>query len=395
MRKARRSREKPAPRRVAVTPPAPRRRSGSRSRFEQLLRVDLAAAALDALEQLALDGGDLLDLFAEAIGVAELLPRGLEREGDGRVGGPAQVVRGDRAQRLEGGLGEEGTEGARVFALPALELEEEGGGEDELDAVLHLASEDHAAGEQGLEADRERGHLERAARLGDAVEQLAARGREPRGVAHVGETHQRARRLRRGVDALARVDPDPHAGDERVQLGLRERAQDDVEPPRRRLDAFALVLTAARRRDPLPGRGRSPLGCVSRSVVDHAHSPVGPAHSRVKRLSNGVGEATNLAPARARKHAKVPYGHRGRAGHRRTDTGSAHAPAPRGLAAWAPAPLRPGDHGGTRPQADERVARGAGAAFCSRVCAGTGNGPVSPGPRALPLSGADFTSSLE
>lgn len=181
--------------------------------IEQLLGVDLAAAALDVLQELALDGGHLLDLLAQALGVAELLPRGLEREGDGGVGRAAEVVGGDGAQRLEGGLREEGAEGARVLALPALELEEEGGREDELDPVLDLAPEDHAAGEQRLEPHRERGHLERAARLGDAVEQLAAGRREPRGVAHVGDAHQRARGLGGRVDALAGIDPDPHAAD--------------------------------------------------------------------------------------------------------------------------------------------------------------------------------------
>ena len=54
---------------------------------EQLLGVDLAAAALDVLEQLALDGGHLLDLGAQVGGVAELLPGGLEREGDGGFAG--------------------------------------------------------------------------------------------------------------------------------------------------------------------------------------------------------------------------------------------------------------------------------------------------------------------
>ena len=120
--------------------------------IEQLLSVDLAAAALDVLQQLALDRGHLVDLLAQALGIAELLPCGLEREGDGRVGRAAEVVRRDRAQRLEGRLGEEGAQGPRILTLPALELEEEGRGEDELDPVLDLAPEDHARGRAAARA---------------------------------------------------------------------------------------------------------------------------------------------------------------------------------------------------------------------------------------------------
>src|SRR6185437_2676267 len=95
--------------------------------IEQLLGVDLAPAALDALQELALDGGYLVDLRAELGRIAELLPRGLEGEGDGRVRRAAEVVRGHGAQGLERSLGEQGPEGARVLTLPAIELQEEGG----------------------------------------------------------------------------------------------------------------------------------------------------------------------------------------------------------------------------------------------------------------------------
>ena len=182
-------------------------------------------------------------------------------------------MRGDALKRLERGLGEEGAEGARILPLPALQLEEERGGQDELDPGIDLAAEDDAAGQERLEPGRQRGNVERAARLGDTVEQLAARGGEARGVAHVRDADERARGLGGVVDALARVDTDAHSPDERMELGLREGAEDHVETT-----GEGVVVTAARRlgraaagngrhRDPLPRCGRS------ESVVGHAHFP--------------------------------------------------------------------------------------------------------------------------
>src|SRR6185503_21251773 len=115
-----------------------------------------------------------LDLLPEAIGVAHHLPRALEGEGDGRRGRAAQIVRGDGAHGLERRLGQEGPERTRILAFPALELEEEGGGKDQLDSLLDLAPKDHAPVEERLEAGRERRDQERAAGLGDAVKELTA-----------------------------------------------------------------------------------------------------------------------------------------------------------------------------------------------------------------------------
>ena len=66
MRKARRSSEKPAPRRVAVMPAGAAQAHRLALEIEQLLRVDLAADGLDRLEQPPLERGELLDLVREA-----------------------------------------------------------------------------------------------------------------------------------------------------------------------------------------------------------------------------------------------------------------------------------------------------------------------------------------
>jgi len=64
------------------------------------------------------------------------------------------------------------------------------------------------------------------------VEELDGGGVEARGIAEVGERHERARQLRRPIDALGRVDADPEPGDQRVELTRWERAEDLDETTR-------------------------------------------------------------------------------------------------------------------------------------------------------------------
>src|SRR5262249_54012231 len=67
---------------------APRRRRSRRGpqtkrlafELEELFGVDLAAELLDALEDSPLRRRELVDLFGELLGIAERLPRRLERE---------------------------------------------------------------------------------------------------------------------------------------------------------------------------------------------------------------------------------------------------------------------------------------------------------------------------
>ncbi len=215
----------------------PRRRAHpQRLSFElqELLGICLAPFALHRLQHAPLGAGQLLDLLGQLRGIAEHLPRGLERERDGGRRGAAEVVRGDRAHGLERRLREERADAAWVLPLPRAELHEIRRRQDELDGRLLLvpslpfaaAREHEPAGEERLERRRDRRDEERPARLGDAVKQLDARGREARRIARLGERHEETRDLRRGVEALGRIDPDAEPRDERVQLGRRKRTED-------------------------------------------------------------------------------------------------------------------------------------------------------------------------
>ena len=197
--------------------------------LEELLRVRFAPFVRDRLEHAPLRAGELLDLLPQLLRIAQDLPGRLERERDGRRRRPAEVVRRDRAHRLERRLREERANAARVFPLPRPQLNEVGRREHELDArfvgLVAAAREDEPAREERLERRRNRGHEERPARLRDAVEKLDARGRKARRIARLRQRHEEARHLRRRVEPLGRIDPNPQARHERIQLGRGERAE--------------------------------------------------------------------------------------------------------------------------------------------------------------------------
>jgi hypothetical protein len=108
--------------------PATRRRGARRGtktqglalELEQLFGVDFAALGLDPLQDTALGQRQLADLLLEARRVSQGLERRLERERDGRGGRAPQIVRRDRAHRLELGLREQRAHPAGVLALPRL-----------------------------------------------------------------------------------------------------------------------------------------------------------------------------------------------------------------------------------------------------------------------------------
>ena len=141
----------------------------------------------------------------------------------GGVAGPPEVVRGDRAHRLERRLREERAHAARVFALPRAKLDEVRGRQDELDAALSLAAREHEpAREERLERRRNRRHEERARapRRRDA----GAR-RSPAAAATGSRSSGSATSARATCDGgsrrLAGSMRMPSRDDERVELRLR------------------------------------------------------------------------------------------------------------------------------------------------------------------------------
>jgi len=201
---------------------------------EELKRHEIspeqAQARLDALQHAPLGDRQLGDLLAEPRGVGQGVERGLERKGDGRCGGPAQVVRRNRAHGLELRLGQQRAHAPRVLALPRLELDEVRARQDELYPRAVRPREHQPPGEQRLEPGRHRRHHQRTARFCHAVNQLDARRVHARRVAQLGERDERAGDLRGHVDPLGRVDPDGQPLDEPVQLTLRQSAQNVREP---------------------------------------------------------------------------------------------------------------------------------------------------------------------
>ena len=160
-----------------------RRRSGGRAHaqrlaleLEQLLGVHLSSFGLDTLEDTPLGRRKLGDLLAELLRVSEDVPGRLERQGEWRGGRSPQVVRGDRAHRLELRLGEERPHPARIFAFPRLQLNQVGRRENELDTHAAGASEHEPSSQQGLQARRDGRHDERTARLRHPVHELHAGG---------------------------------------------------------------------------------------------------------------------------------------------------------------------------------------------------------------------------
>jgi hypothetical protein len=194
--------------------------------LQELVGLDLATLGDHALEDPSFGRGELVDLLGQARIGSEHLPRGLERERDRRRRGAPEVVCGDRARALERGLGEERAQTSRVLALPRPNLHEVRDRQDELDRAAFSTSEHDASCREGLERAGHGRHPEHAVGFRDAVEKLDARRREPARIAEVRQLDERTRHLRGHVEALRGIDADPEARDERIELGLGQRAED-------------------------------------------------------------------------------------------------------------------------------------------------------------------------
>ena len=132
---ARRSSEKPTPRREGVAPVAVRRRSGSRSSSSSSSVSTSPPSSRRPRARAARSARACAISSASRSRVAEHVPRGLERQRDGRRRRAAEVVRRDGAHRLERRLREERAHAARVLAFPRAQLHQVRGGQDELDAL--------------------------------------------------------------------------------------------------------------------------------------------------------------------------------------------------------------------------------------------------------------------
>ena len=125
---------------------------------------------------------------------------------------------------------------------------------------VDLAPEDDAAGEQGLEPGRERRHQERRRRPRRCGG--AARGSRPRGARCRGRRGCPPARGRPGRAHRCACPGRPGCPCGVMSASssrLGQRAQDDVEPPRRATVHRAGVRRRRRRADPLPGRGGGAL----------------------------------------------------------------------------------------------------------------------------------------
>ncbi len=222
---ARRSSEKPTPRREGVAPVAVRSRSGSRSSSSSSsVSTSPPSSSTPSSTRRSVDESFSISSASRA-GLAKDVPRGLERQRDGRRRRPSQVVRRDGAHRLERRLREEGAHAARVFPLPRPQLDQVRGRKNELDAPARRAREHEPAREERLEGGGQRRDLETPRASATRCRSSTAAG-QPRRIAQLGQRDERARDLRRRVDPLRGIDANAQARDERVELPLRQRAQD-------------------------------------------------------------------------------------------------------------------------------------------------------------------------
>src|SRR5207253_2783641 len=109
--------------------------------------------------------------------VRQDFPRRFQREGHGRRGRATEVMTRDTAGDVLANLRQQRPDAARIFTLPAAQLDHERDRQKQLDPALSSAHEDDATRYEWLDRWRQSAGNQHALRFGDAVQELARRPR--------------------------------------------------------------------------------------------------------------------------------------------------------------------------------------------------------------------------